>query len=413
MAIGDYERDADLLEGWNAFCEQVRLAGEQVFKDDNGATEVERCSGFNYLTQNLSQAFDIWLENRRTKQPFFHPFCSPIRKLGCDDADCIYFQSWINDHDTYRISGRRGSSRMLNFAVHGPWRPGYLHEPFGDFPFANVFGEDLDVDGDDHFELWISPDQHPGNWIESQPGTRKIFCRQYFDRWDEKPGAFRIERVGPPEPPAPLSVDTLLEAMGAAGSFVYDTVSYWPDALWDRYRIREQINQLVAQEADESKGVKPPHTDEIDAKRGRVVGHLAWELPRDSAMVIEFDPGDSFWQVTNMNVFGASLDFRYRQVNLTSGTSVRDSDQKVRLIMSHVDPGFANWIDTQEHGRGWMFFRNVRTRTLPEVRTRIVAMEDVGTDLEGVSPRITQAEREAEMRTRLAAYARRLPTLGV
>src|SRR5487761_1111813 len=251
MALGDYSRDTELMQGWTEFCEQVRRAGERVFKDENGASEVERCSGFQYLTQNLSQAFDIWLENRRRRHPFLHPFCSPIRKLGADNADCIYYQAWINDFDSYRIYGRRGSARMFNIVLHGPWT-GTLHEPFGDEPTSNVFVHELPLDEEGNFEVWVSPEAHDGNWIRTQPGSRKLFLRQYFDNWDEEPASFRIERVGPGEPPDPLSADFLLEAMRVAGKFVFEAVNDWPDTVWKWHPIGDRLNEFVPQQLDSS-----------------------------------------------------------------------------------------------------------------------------------------------------------------
>src|SRR5262249_34830811 len=151
---------------------------------------------------NMSQAFDIWLENRDSRYPNIHPFCGPTRKLGADNADCIYLQSWVNDHDTYKISGNRGSAKMFNIALQGPWA-GPLHEPFGDVAMANIFGGQLETEWNGNFVLWISPKPHPGNWVESPAGLRKLFYRQYFDSWDEVPATYRIERVSDAEEPPP------------------------------------------------------------------------------------------------------------------------------------------------------------------------------------------------------------------
>jgi hypothetical protein len=133
MAFGDNSVDPLLRDGWHAFCDRLKSAADYVFKDESGSSSGERTNAFRYLTQNLSQAFDIWLENRDTRYPTIHAFCGPTRKLGCDNADCIYLQSWINDHDTYKISGNKGTAKMFNIAVQGPWRE-TLHEPFGDTP---------------------------------------------------------------------------------------------------------------------------------------------------------------------------------------------------------------------------------------------------------------------------------------
>ena len=117
-----------------------------MFKDYNATSGLQRADGFRFLTQNLGQAFDLALETKDTRYPAIHMFCSPTRKLGGDCADFIYQQAWIDGESSYRIVGDRGTARFLNVTVQGPRRdgPGVLHEPFGDVPEANLFGEQLD-----------------------------------------------------------------------------------------------------------------------------------------------------------------------------------------------------------------------------------------------------------------------------
>ena len=126
MAFGDNPVDASLRDAWHAFCDEVKAAGDHVFKDISGSSDGERTNAFRYLTQNLSQAFDIWLENRDTQRPVPARVLRSDPRLGADNADCIYLQSWINDHDTYKISGNRGTAKMFNIAVQGAWT-GSLH----------------------------------------------------------------------------------------------------------------------------------------------------------------------------------------------------------------------------------------------------------------------------------------------
>jgi hypothetical protein len=256
MAYGDNPNDEALRDGWYAFCDQIKEAGDHIFKDVSGATDGERTNAFRYLTQNLSQAFDMWLENHDARYPTIHAFCGPLRGLGADNADCIYLQSWINDTDTFRISGNKGTAKMFNIAVQGAWK-GPLHEPFGDVPVANLTGEQIETDWDGNFEVWISPEPHEGNWIRSVPGTSKIFYRQYFDTWDEVPASYRIERIGSDdEPPPAIEPATLLESFGHAGSFVVNCTKDWPDTLWtthDKYEVPNVFTRYVnkADKADE------------------------------------------------------------------------------------------------------------------------------------------------------------------
>jgi hypothetical protein len=409
VSFGDNTSDPRILEGWHQFSRSVDQAADQLFKDASGSTDGERTNAFRYLTQNLSQAFDIWLENRDTRNPTIHGFCGPTRKLGCDNADCIYLQSWINDTDTYVISGNKGTARLFNIALQGPWQ-GHLHEPFGDTPVGNIFGHELDTDWAGNFELWIGPDECPGDWLRSTPGVRKIFYRQYFDGWDEVPARLRIERVGEGRdlPPPTLSVDELLEAFKDAGEFVTNVTSDWPDTIWQRENVTDLYNEFTRHGGE---GSNRPYSEDTDARKGRTVATLNWRLERDEALLVTFRADPSwFWQMTACSVFGASLEYRYRQVSLTSGMTPIDADGLVRIVVCADDPGYANWLDTQQHGRGWLYFRNMFTRTTPEFETNVFAPAELDEVLDGLAQRVTPAQRVDELRRRRRANLRRFPS---
>ncbi|MBV9953305.1 MAG: hypothetical protein JO291_15230, partial [Acidimicrobiia bacterium] len=209
MAYGDGEHDETLRDAWHEFCDRLKAAGDLAFKDTNAANPLQRADAFRYLTQNLGQAFDLALETKDTRFPVIHPFCGPARKLGGDNADFVYLQAWIDGSSTYKITGNRGSARFLNFTVQGP-RPDTdvyygadhpnLHEPFGDTPEANLVGEDLVSEWDGSFVLYVGGPERGPNWLPTTPGSRKLFLRQGFDRWDEESAQFRIERVDLREP---------------------------------------------------------------------------------------------------------------------------------------------------------------------------------------------------------------------
>src|SRR4029079_2640606 len=76
-----------------------------------------------------------------------------------------------------------------------PDGPGVLHEPFGDVPEANLLGDQLTTEADGSFVLYIGGPQRAPNWLPTTPDSRKLFIRQGFDRWDERPAHIQIERV--------------------------------------------------------------------------------------------------------------------------------------------------------------------------------------------------------------------------
>jgi hypothetical protein len=408
MAYLDSPHDEALRKAWHEFCARLQAAGDQVFKDYNPATPLQRADGFRFLTQNLGQAFDLALETKDTRYPVIHAFCTPLCKLGGDSADYTYQQAWIDGQSVYRIAGHRGTARFLNFAVQGPRperQPGTdipsLHEPFGDIPEANLLGHQLKSAPDGSFELYIGGSQREPNWLPTTPGSRKLFIRQGFDRWDEEPGRFTIERLGM-EAPRPMPTPaTVLGAIEWAGRFVSGVMSDWPEHPYRHSKASTNPARV---------NVFPPEDPAADGgadrKRGRAVANMCWRLQPDEALIVEFDNHDGFWSLTNMGSFFSSMDYLYRPVSYTPSRGRVDSDGKVRMVLSHDDPGYHNWIDTQGFELGNLTYRNMPGTTPTELRTRLVKRVQLAQALPADAARVTPQERTAQMLARFAGIRR-------
>lgn len=403
MAFGDGPDDAALQTAWHAFCDRLRDAGDQVFKDHNPADPLQRADGFRFLTQNLGQAFDLALETRNTRYPVLHRFAGPHRKLGSDAADLAYIQAWIDGSSTYRIAGNTGTARFLNFTVQGP-RPALLpsglanlHEPFGDTPEANLFGHEMTVEPDGSFELIIGGPERGPNWLPTTPGTRKLFIRQGFDRWDETPATMSIERLDIAEPrplPDPAEV---IDAIAWAGEFMTGLMRDWPDFM---YRFP------TTSSGPGNPNVFPKvEMTGADAKRGRAAVNMHWRLAPDEALIIEFEPPESFWMVSNMGAFANSMDYLYRPVSYTPSRATMDGDGKVRLILAHDDPGCHNWLDTQGFAVGNTTFRNLLGGEVA-LETRVVKRADLAAALPADTAMVTREQRVEQLRARFDGIRR-------
>lgn len=407
MAYGAGPDDAALRAAWQQFCARLQEAGERVFKDENPATPLHRADGFRFLTQNLGQAFDLALETRDPRYPQLHPFCGPSRKLGGDAADFVYLQAWIDGQSVYRLSGHKGTARFFNITVQGPrpdTQPGTgfpsLHEPFGDIPEANLFGQQLQTDADGRFELYIGGPQRGPNWLPTTPGSRKLFLRQGFDRWDEQPARLDIERVGMTEPRPLPTPQTLIEAMDWAGRFVTGIMNDWPDHPY-RYS-GGVVDPVTVNRFPAAAGA-----DAGDRKRGRAVAHLCWQLAADEALVVEFDHHDGFWMVSNNGVFFNSMDYLYRPVSYAPARTCVDADGKIRLILAHDDPGHHNWLDTQGFVRGNLTYRCLMSEAATAFSTRLVKRAQLDAALPADSARVTREQRVAQLQARFEAIRRR------
>ena len=134
---------------------------------------------------------------------------------------------------------------------------------------------------------------------------------------------------------------------------------------------------------------------------------MCWRLQPDEALVIEFDHHPDFWMMTNMGVFFTSMDYLYRPVSYTSGRTKVDSDGKVRMILSHDDPGYHNWIDTQGFERGHLANRNLLTDRMTDFRTRLVKRSHLSSAMPEYSAKVLPEERAQQLRERFHAILRR------
>ncbi len=401
MAFGDDPDDAALKSAWEGFCDRLRAAGDLAFKDHNPASALHRADAFRFLTQNLGQAFDLALETKDPAFPQIHTFTHATRKLGSDAADFLYQQAWISGDHAYRISGTKGSARFFNLAVQGPrpeTQPGTgwpsLHDPFGDVPETNIFGHQIVADADDSFELFIGGPKQVQNWLPTTPGSRKLFIRQGFDRWDETPWNLRIERIGMAEPRPMPTPQVITDSMDWAGRFVENLMRDWPDHPY-------QYSGGAVDPACLNAFPPLPSSDgSADAKRGRAVANMVWALKPDEALIISFDPPDAFWMASLGGVFMNSFDYLYRPVSYTPSRAAVDGDGKVRLILCATDPGYANWLDSQGFAQGNLAVRTLLSSSGPAIGTQLARSGELSRHLPDTSARVTPAEREGQMRAR-------------
>src|SRR3546814_4019505 len=109
------------------------------------------------------------------------------------------------------------------------------------------------------------------NWLPTTPGSRKLFIRQGFDRWDETPATLGIERVGMNEPASLPTPQAMIDAFDWAGAFVTGLMRDWPD---HPYRHGAPIVDPTC--VNRFPGATGG--DGSDARRGRAVAHLCWAL---------------------------------------------------------------------------------------------------------------------------------------
>ena len=197
--------------------------------------------------------------------------------------------------------------------------------------------------------------------------------------------------------------ETILQSVQWAGNFLTGAMRDWPDFMLKvgvGLEKEENINRYPAATFNDS-------AEQRDQRRGRFTDIMRWRLAPDEALVVEFDNYDGFWMFTNLGVFWNSMDYLYRPVSYTPSRTSVDSDGKVRLVMTHADPGYHNWIDTQGFEEGYLQFRNVLSRAVPQIDTKVLKVGDVAAYLPRDSRRASAEERARQLHERFDAIRRR------
>jgi hypothetical protein len=297
--------------------------------------------GYRWLTEILSVALDcyLWADEAR---PTIIPIVGPTRKFGGDNADAMYTFAPLHPERSYRIRGVRGDACYLSLTVYGGPRDGR----WSDRIVATLNDRAIQFAPDGSFEVRLSAQEQPGNWIRLDPDSVCVVTRDYLVH--PKSGryaSFAIECLDPLPPPR-LSDEDLARRFHAAANFIRDMLKITPLPLDPAKR-----NQI-----DEPYPVPQRTYGWAAADAAYAMG--SFELGEGEALVIEGRaPRCVFWNVCLWNPYLQTYDYRYEQVTLNGGQVEYEPDGSYRIVIAALDPGVPNWISTADHPRGRIWFR--------------------------------------------------------
>jgi hypothetical protein len=394
--FGDGQDDELLRTSWHQFCDQLKDAGDLVFRDTTPSNPVTRATGLRQLARNISLGLQFSLDNRDPEFPELLHYFDPIRKQGGDNTDALYLGSPLNGTDTYIIRGKRGGAAYFAVTV--------LEDgdtPWGGQVVGTLIDDQLEVSEDGSFELVVSPREHPGNWIRSTPDTYRITFRQFFADWEhEEPMVATIEREGAATSPTPLTAQELGAGLRDAAHWVRRSVRYWAEML-DKWQRRP--NEFISYGELES--------NSIDFTPGGAPLIAYWKVPRDEVMLIRVTPPKaSYWAVEFGSYFWETMDYRYRLCSTNQHHAQLEQDGSLLVVVSHEDPGLPNWLDPSGHDEGYVTFRWIGADHYPRPGVEQFPADELESKLPDGVRRISSDARLAQLRARRRGVVKRFGT---
>jgi hypothetical protein len=379
--------EVDLAQAWTYLLGRLGQAAQTVKSEPSNRNRVDLTAGIRHLLVLLAAGVDEVL--RFDPDPVLS-----VQRTSTDDAvtwgmecpDCLYTRAVLRGRESYRLFGNRGTARYVG-----------LQTMNGATATANALVDELEVGTDGDFEVVLSAQQRPGNWMRIDGEHPTLTVRHFFYDWDtEVASSLRIERLGGPAQAPGARVDpeaAVSRQLVALGDFVTDNLAFF----------------LQFGAAAPPNGFLPPidRTDIGAAAENRpVIGR--WELGPDEALIVEVEPPYGiYWSFSIGNPWWETIHYGRHQSSLNAHQAAVDSDGLVRVVLCAGDPGVANWLDTAGHSNGPIILRCVRTKTAPTPVTRVVRFDDVRAELPSDTTEVTSDERASILAARRRAVRER------
>ena len=343
-------------------------AREMVLKDARSAQEA--IEGMRFLLRVAAMSTHI-IADANPARPRFQRMDTWVRKAGGDNPDAEYFLAAIDGTHDYRITGNLGSVRYVGFTINAGQgiekrrQVGYLSD------------RTLTLDEAGNFTILLSKTepQEPGDWVQIPQDASAVLVRQYIaDRDKEALPEMAIEVLGGNLPYRPPT-DEEMAATITGTTYAFFALTHLHRTVLPE--LMEQPNAFIRATSDKLGGAISGQDNLY------MLG--SYQLAQGEALKVTVQPPDSrYWNLVAETRWHEIYDYLTRPTSRTLEDVEFAADGSVEFLVSHVDTGHPNWIDTSGHAFGFLTLRWLDARhedvPMPEVElVQLAADSDQGT----------------------------------
>ena len=384
-------------ELWRELCATLAEAPELLRDDVFPDPPQDRAEYLRYLLQFLASGISVCVAHGDPDHPEFTRMMDLDRRWGLDSPDHLYLFASIRGDAAYVVSGDPGSANLVDFQVNEG------HYALGDIASTRTQGslilDELERCGDGSIELHVGGAPRDRNWIPIREGARFLQVRQVFADWEnERAADLRIERVGGEIMRPRLRTDQLAERVDLLRTWIRDGGSLW----------RDMSKAMLAMPPNTLAIPDPQKSSEFSGLKGQAYGMGNFYCDADEAVLLEFEPPPCrHWSISLATWWWEAIDPATRQSSLNHAQAELDEDGRFRAVISHDDPGVANWLDPAGHDRGTCIARFVGAERSPVPEYRRVPRADLPSALSAHQSHVTPQERDDRLaRRRRAMWSR-------
>ena len=332
------------------------------------------------------------------EHPDWAPLWNPVYTLQ-PNPDDIYLYCPVRDDLTYRLSGNRGTVKMLLINTQGalPGLEGEIDHVGA--KYADIDDRSLTLDKDGNFEIMLSrerPAGHTGDWLEIKPGASVLMTRyRSYDWINEIDPVMSIECLSPVPPKPRLTPDDILKRIRQMAAMPVAATSMF-------YHMQNQVK------ADVGINVFQP-TSLGGALSKQIYIPAVFEFEDDEALIIETDLPQQrhYWNFQLNDPYFNALEYVYRLSSTNGHFAHVSSDGKFRAVLALSDPGVPNWLDTAGYKQGTIYGRWFDCDSCPTPTLTRVKLAALRKHLPADTPIVTPEERAQELADRVRGCQRR------
>jgi hypothetical protein len=331
------------------------------------------------------------------EHPDWAPLWNPVYTLQ-PNPDDIYLYSPIRGDLTYRVSGNRGTVKLVTFTAR-KGLVGLIDDLSQQQYTRDLDDRELTIASDGSFEVIFSakrPQGWEGDWIEIDPRV-DIFLVRYrsYDWVNEVDPRISIECLDDVPLKPRLSSDEILERIKLMAGF---PVRYTKVFNEMQNGVKERVGVNVFEPVQYNGGLSQ-----------QVYLPAVFELDDDEALILETELPErrEYWNFQLNDPYFNAVEYVYRLSHLNGMTAKVSSDGRFRAVISLEDPGVPNWMDPAGFNEGTIYGRWYDCDSHPTPTLKRVKFAELRDHLPADTPVVTREERAEELRQRVRAAQRR------
>lgn len=376
------------LMPWTHYIDLLRPAGDLNSITWQPDSDQLRAELYRQLLMNLTLGYFIYFQ-LDPRYPDWTPFLNSVFMLQ-PNPDDTYYLAKLDGQGIYRITGERGSVRILTFALG--------HEPMGASErigggLAQYDVDDLQLDKDGCFEVILSarrPEGYQGDWWPLPAQAQTILGRQRSYDWGrERDARFAIERLDV----TPLKPRMSVEEIDQKLREVLGGYTARLSRIWLQYQNKVRDSGLINRiETTSFSGAQPV----------QVYWQGVYQFAADEALILETEipKQNRYWNVQVNDELWNAVEFIHRQSSLNGHQARLDADGRFRAVLSLQDPGVPNWLDTGGYLQGMLIGRWYAADSTPIPTLKRVPFAALREHLPADTPSITPEQRTEVLRAR-------------